>query len=98
MHDREDIENQLADFIRRELIGGRRDAEDIQLHADDDLLTSGLVDSLGVMRLVQFIEQRFEMSVPPADLTIEHFIDIATITTYIQSRKPVGKGEPAAHG
>ena len=95
MHERKDIENELAEYIRRELIGGRRDDEDFQLNADDDLLTSGLVDSLGVMRLVQFIEQRFELSVPPADLTIENFIDIATTTTYIQSRQT---GDAAVHG
>ena len=45
MHERKDIENELAQFIRRELIGGRRDDEDFQLNAEDDLLTSGLVEA-----------------------------------------------------
>jgi len=43
------------------------------LSDDDDLLTSGLVDSLGMMSLVAFIEEQFGVAVPPEDVTLETF-------------------------
>ncbi len=98
--ERQDIENALIDFISTELVGGRRGDQDSKLNSDDDLLTSGLVDSLGVMRLVRFIEERFDMAVPPADLTIENFLDVATITTYITTsfQTRAAEGDSTAHG
>ena len=51
-----------------------------------DLLGSGYVDSIGVMRLVQFTEARFGVRVPPADITIENFLTVRRIASYLQGR------------
>ena len=51
---------------------------------DDDLLLSGLIDSLGVMQLVRFLEQTYQINIPPEDITIDHFITIDAISLYIQ--------------
>ena len=80
--DRSDAETALADFVTRELVGDRGE---LALAADDDLLGSGLVDSLGVMRLIRFIEERYDVSIPPADVTIEHFMTLGTIVAYLES-------------
>lgn len=55
---------------------------------DDDtpLLTSGLVDSLGVVRLVAFVEDRLGVKIPLEDITIENFETLALIDLYLQSR------------
>ena len=60
------MKQRLSDYIREELLDGRiyRD-----LKEDDDLLTTGLVDSLGMMSLVTFIEDEFGIRVPPEDVT-----------------------------
>ncbi len=49
----------------------------------DDLLMSGLLDSLGVMRLVYFIETDLGRKVPYTDITIENFNSIAAIAAYL---------------
>ena len=77
------MEQQLIEYISREFLG---DGSDQRVAADDDLLTSGLVDSLGVMRLVGFIESDLGVSVPPQDVTIENFGSINAIVSYLQSR------------
>jgi acyl carrier protein len=56
------------------------------LSVDENLLIGGLVDSLGIMRLVGFIEQNFDIAVPAQDVTIEHFRSIRVIAEYIESR------------
>jgi acyl carrier protein len=62
------------------------DHKSLNLSVDDNLLLGGLVDSLGIMRLVNFIEQSFKIRVPPEDVTIEHFRSIRVIAEYIESR------------
>ena len=74
----------LARFIASELLGD--DSHHVGEH--DDLLTSGLIDSLGVMSLIFFIEQELGLEVPPEDVTIENFLSIETIDRYLSARKP----------
>ncbi len=79
-----ETEEILRRFVIDELIG---QAGDLELGTADDLLTSGLLDSLGVMRLVRFLEERFGVEVPAADVTIEHFLSLETILAYLESRR-----------
>ena len=69
----------LTDFILEELLSGREDTID----TDANLLMSGQIDSIGMMRLVDFIEERFDFQVPPEDVTIENFMSVRTMSTYI---------------
>ena len=75
------ISENLKTFMQNELINGT-----VTLNNDDDLLLSGLIDSLGVVRLIAFIEQTFDTHIPPEDVTIENFGTVQSIADYIQSR------------
>ncbi len=74
-----DRQQVILTFITAQLLDDRAS----ELTADDELLGSGLIDSLGVMRLIRFLEEQFEVRVPPADVTIEHFSSVTTIVAYI---------------
>lgn len=73
----------LKRFITTELLANR---QELNLGPDDNLLISGLIDSLGVMRLVSFIEDNFGIHVPPEDVTIENFQSISILSAYLESR------------
>jgi acyl carrier protein len=67
-------------------------AEDISLTgepitSDTELLLSGMVDSLGVVRVVHWIEERCGISVDPADVTLEHFETVGAIVAYVCRRQ-----------
>ena len=79
-----EIQNSLIDFISTDLLN---DKPGLTLRPEDDLLSSQLVDSLGVMRIVAFLEQQYDVKIPPADVTIENFIDVRTISSYVQKRR-----------
>ena len=77
-------DNQLAalkSYIENSLLNGRSVA------TDENLLLSGLLDSLGVMSLVAYIEDNFEIAVPFEDVIIENFMTIEAMAQYIRSRK-----------
>ena len=53
-------------------------------------MATGLVDSIGVMRLIMYIEDEFDVQVPPEHVTIDNFRTVATIAGYLEKqRKPI---------
>ncbi len=72
----------IIGYIIKELHNGRADLE---ISAKDDLLGSGLVESMGMMRLIQFIEDEFNFKVAPEDMTIDHFMTVEAMVNYIES-------------
>ncbi|MDN5213751.1 acyl carrier protein [Fulvivirgaceae bacterium BMA12] len=74
----------LIDYIEEQLLSGR---SGIKVAAEDDLMGSGLIDSMGMMRFVRFIEDHFEITIPPEDLVIENFMTVEDIDNYLKGRK-----------
>ena len=76
------MNNTLIRFVEDEILRGMA-----TISSEEDLLLSGLVDSIGVMRLVAFIEETFEIQVPPEDVTIESFSTVDAISSYVAGRQ-----------
>jgi acyl carrier protein len=51
---------------------------------DQDLLLSGLLDSLSVMTLVSHLEAQRGMQIPPQDITLENFESVDKICDYLE--------------
>lgn len=62
------IEGLLA-FVREDLLKGR----DVAIDADTYLFDEGLVDSLGILRLIAFLEGRIGRSIDDREVVMEHF-------------------------
>ena len=87
------METVINDYIGRELV---RDPALLPLADDASLLESGILDSLSLLRLVVFLEERFSITVGDADLLPENFGSVDTICAYIRAREPSRLG--ATHG
>jgi acyl carrier protein len=74
----------LTQYVAQELLA---EPNGFDLSADDNLLLSGLIDSLGIVRLVAFIEAQFNVEVLPEDVTLDNFSTINIIAGYLQSRQ-----------
>lgn len=83
----------MKDELRRFLVDDILDGNEGRTIGDDeDLLLSGLLDSIGAMRLVAFIESTFGVTVPPEDLTIETFSSLNALEAYLGSRADDARG------
>ena len=71
----------IREFIETELLSGTT------LQEDQELLISGLVDSLGVMKLVAFIDKELGIRVPHADIKLRNFATIDAIATYLEAKQ-----------
>lgn len=72
-------EQMLLDYIKQDLLKGRVS----NLSADDDLLDSGILNSLGILQLVSFIEERMDMEVPDEDVVYENFNSVSALVAYL---------------
>ena len=86
------VETVINDYISRELVP---DAALLPLANDTSLLDSGILDSLSLLRLVVFLEERFGITMGDADLLPENFASVNAICAYLRAREP---GKEAAHG
>lgn len=75
------IQKTLQDFISKELLSGS-----FEIETDESLLADGMVDSLGMLRLVTFIEETYSIQIPPEDLVIENFFTIDVIASYLSDK------------
>lgn len=56
------------------------------LSSDEDLLASGMIDSLGLLLVIDFLEASFGISVRDTEVTTENLGTLAAITRFVQSR------------
>lgn len=60
---------------------------DIELDDDMSLIDSGLLDSMSIVRVVQQIQDTFDIDLDFADITLENFDSIKVLTPFIESKK-----------
>ncbi len=65
---------------------------DVQVNDDTSLLESGLVDSMRVLELVDFLEERFGITVENSELVPENLDSIRNISAYLESKGVPDKG------
>jgi acyl carrier protein len=53
------------------------------LSYDDELLNSGIVDSIGVIQLVTFLEEKLGSQIKPEDIIPSNFKSVRAITALI---------------
>lgn len=75
------IEEIVKGFIVSKLMVGERG---VNLDVTFSLIENGVLDSLGIMKLIQFIEERFSFSIKDEDILPENFENIESISQFIK--------------
>ena len=73
-------QQEILDYIRTELAGGKAD-----LQVESSL--SDVVDSTAVMEIVVWIEGKFGFDVEIDDITPDNFGSVARLAEYVERRK-----------
>lgn len=72
-------------YILEEYLPGTPPAE---LDGSYDLLDNGVVDSLGLLQLIAWVEQRYEIPIDEVELSPDHFRSVDAICRFVdQARK-----------
>ena len=78
-----DVIERTRAYITENFLYMRRD---FRLDDNDSLLGSGIIDSMGVMEVIAFIETEFGVEVGDEDVTEENLGTIRAISRYVVAR------------
>jgi len=74
--------HQITDFILKKFPLARKRG----VKESDLLLETGILDSMGVLEVVQFIEQEFRIQVLDEELVPENFQSIGRLVSFLQNK------------
>lgn len=77
-------EERIRNFIENEL---RYEGHSDNLTDETSLLESGVIDSLGIVKLVSFLESEFGIKVPDEEIVPRYFESIRALSTYVESKR-----------
>ena len=70
----------LLRFVRDDLLAGR----DVAIDPDTYLFADGVVDSLGILTLIAFVEQQCGRPIPDSEVVMEHFRSVRAIAQHFE--------------
>ncbi len=79
-----DIEAQIRQYVRENFILGQ---EDLELSDRDSFLESGIIDSTGILELIAFVEESFDIEILDEEMLPENLDSISNAANFIRSKK-----------
>lgn len=77
-----DIRQEIHDYLVRELA-----AERDSFASDENLLAQGIIDSMGILNLVGFLETRFAIKTTEEDLIPENFETLEALRAFVERKR-----------
>jgi acyl carrier protein len=84
------VRGDLRRFVVDNFLFGREDAS---LTDDASFLERGIIDSTGVLELIDFLESHYRIKLAPDELVPENLDSIGSLTTLVMRKQPA---RPAA--
>jgi len=81
------IEAQIKNFIAKNLLFS---SDGFNYPDDASFIDEGIVDSQGVMDLVFFVEENFNIQVQDNEIVPDNFDSVEKVTAYIQRKQASG--------
>jgi acyl carrier protein len=78
-----DFRTEIERFILSELLS---DGDATSLSPDDDLLDGGVIDSAGIVQLIEYLEERFAIEVTDDELIPENFRTVDELARFVQGK------------
>ncbi|MFV8755928.1 acyl carrier protein [Nannocystaceae bacterium ST9] len=75
-----EVLNQIIEYLEREFMFTR---PDLQLGDRLDLLDEGILDSLGILRMMAFLEETFEVAFAREDIVSDNFRDVGRLVALV---------------
>jgi acyl carrier protein len=80
-----DISHDIKTFIVRRFIRDRH-----QLGDDDHLLGTGVIDSLGILDLLAYLQTQFAIVIADDELLPDNFASVARLTRFVTQKLAAG--------
>ena len=75
------------------ILGYIKDNSDIsstkEIPLDESLLSSGILDSFGIIEFVEFVESEFDIKIPDEDFSSKNFGSVNNVIKYVISKNEI---------
>ncbi len=78
---------EITTVIRQFIIENFLFEEDEDMKEDTSFLENGIIDSTGILELVAFLEETFEIAIEDEELIPENLDSIENVVQYVQKKK-----------
>ena len=78
----QEIKSKIRDFIVENFLFGSSD----ELNDDSSFLDGGIIDSTGVLELVEFLEEDFSISIDDEELVPENLDSINNVAAFLKNK------------
>ena len=80
----EDVKEAIKEYILNEFLPGENPNE---LTDTTPLITGNIIDSLAMLKLVAFLEERFNITIQPHEASVEYMDTPSAISELVHSKK-----------
>ena len=80
----ETLRAEIRDFVLNELLKGMVDESELQ--DNRQMIKDGLIDSIGIMRLLTFLSQTYNIELTDDDFKMKNFESIDNICVFIMRK------------
>ncbi len=80
------IEEQIKEYILRNLLYS---SNGFPCSDEESFLDHGIIDSMGIMQLVLFVEENFKISIEDWEITPMNFDSVSQLAGYVRSKLKV---------
>ena len=77
-----EVKDKIREFVVENFLFGKDDG----LKDDTSFLDEGIIDSTGILELVSFLEEEFDIAVEDEELIPENLDSIANVTAYLEKK------------
>lgn len=86
------VKREIREFVKENyVLSGELEA----LDADHSLMEQGIIDSIGVFALIDFIEQRYSISLSDHEITPENLDSINRIIAFVNHKRSLAQRHAA---
>ncbi len=78
-----EIRESIRNYVKTELASSKEHSE---LSDSEQLIESGVIDSLGIMKLIGFLEDHLNVTIDDMELSPENFSSIDAITALVEKK------------
>lgn len=82
-----EIEGQIRRYVLESFLFT---TDESRLDSQASFLEEGVIDSTGILELVAFVEETFEIEVNDEEILPEHFDSVAKLAAFVRSKRDGG--------
>lgn len=79
----QELEQDIRNFVIDNFLFGEGESH---FRNDDSFLDNGLIDSMGILTLVEFVKEKYAISVTDEELVPDNWDSVCRIASFVQSR------------